>query len=682
MPFGLARSGQTMNRTRSKTTGFNSKIDWIFLVVSITGPVVLYLLSMPRTVALEDDGLFLMAGANLGVAHPPGYPLYTLIVYLFTKLPFGSVAFLGHLSSAVLGALACGCLFLCARQLNVSSVPALTASWLFAASEHFWSQAIITEVYTLNALLFFSLYLLVLFGLRQPNNTWVWIAVAAIYGMSLSNHWPLMILSTPGLVVLAFPVWRIVYRKLPKLVGAFLFSATIPYVWMVWRSHQNTSISFYGPIKTLNEFWIYISRKGYAIADSSPSAGWHDRLEFMHWLGTEMILQLTIPGFAFAVIGLVVLIYWRRYTWIVSGGLVVLGNSLVLICLIRYDFDFIRIAIFRPYSLLCYGILALWAAVGIQFILYGLVTKTLNRFTRRSSNMVVAASILGFAMVSWSVHDHWRVNNRSEHKFINRYVEMVYNFLPNDATLFVEGDYSVPIGYYKYLENNRPDITLLSLDGLIYDNRLYDPFLPADNKHAIIQGYMKSTDSAVFTIGYNSIMPSVGMKHYGFFREVITDSEPDHLVLSAHRQGEVFFEELIKDQFTDRWEQHFRSILLFNYGKYLGLVIFSENQIYLDSMQNLLKLAEDDFTCTLGIAYTLLQYGNSSHWDRVSRLLTKAESLKHSATSKSRIAVVYFLRGILLLRQGEEYAANALFRRSYNLYPHPDNEVIKYLNTN
>ena len=84
---------------------------------------------------LEDDSLFLLAGVHLGVAHPPGYPLYTLIVHLFTRLPFEEAALLGHLSSAVLGALACGAVYCCARLLGASLLPALTAAWLLGVSE-------------------------------------------------------------------------------------------------------------------------------------------------------------------------------------------------------------------------------------------------------------------------------------------------------------------------------------------------------------------------------------------------------------------------------------------------------------------------------------------------------------------------------------------------------------------
>ncbi len=187
-----------------------------------------------------------------------------------------------------------------------------------------------------------------LYGVRQPNRTWVWTMGAICYGFSLANHWPLMILSTPGLVFPAVPVRRFLYRNLTRHIGALLLSTIVPYIWMVWRSNQITPISFYGPINSLRKFWIYVSRRGYAYADASPSAGWHDRLEYLQWLGNELVWQLTLPGFALAVIGLVVLLKNRRVYHVVSGLLVLLGNSIVLITLIRYDFDFFRIAIFRP----------------------------------------------------------------------------------------------------------------------------------------------------------------------------------------------------------------------------------------------------------------------------------------------------------------------------------------------
>ena len=50
------------------------RADAAGLAAAVIGPLALYAATLPRTVVLEDDGLFLMAGVHLGVAHPPGYP--------------------------------------------------------------------------------------------------------------------------------------------------------------------------------------------------------------------------------------------------------------------------------------------------------------------------------------------------------------------------------------------------------------------------------------------------------------------------------------------------------------------------------------------------------------------------------------------------------------------------------
>ena len=289
------------------------------LAAAILAPLALYVLTLPHTVMLEDDGLFLMAGAIWGSPTRPDIPLYTLLIHLFMQLPFGTPAFLGHLSSAALGALACGAVYACARLLQPSALAALTAAWLFAASEHVWSQAIIAEVYTLNALLFFGIYALLLYAVRTPARAWPWFAAAAAYGLSLANHWPLMALATPGLLLAVAPAWKTAARRAPALLGVAVASAALAYLWMVWRSLQQPFISTYGAIDGWDTFWYYLSRQGYAEADIRPSVGWDDRLAYLQWLGNELVWQLTPLGFALALVGLALLVRRRRLSVVCSG---------------------------------------------------------------------------------------------------------------------------------------------------------------------------------------------------------------------------------------------------------------------------------------------------------------------------------------------------------------------------
>ena len=50
---------------------------------------------------LEDSGLFISVAHEPGIAHPPGYPLYTMLAHLFTWIPLGNIAERVHALSAI-----------------------------------------------------------------------------------------------------------------------------------------------------------------------------------------------------------------------------------------------------------------------------------------------------------------------------------------------------------------------------------------------------------------------------------------------------------------------------------------------------------------------------------------------------------------------------------------------------
>ena len=676
----MARRGDmsAVRTSRPPAAGQATRLgDGLALAAAVLGPLLLYALTLPRTVVLEDDGLFLMAGAHLGVAHPPGYPLYTLLCHLVTWVPFGTVAFLGHLSSAILGALACGGVYLCARLLQAAPVPAVTAAWLFAASEHVWAQAIIAEVYTLNALLFFGTYGLILYGVRHPARPRLWMAAAAGYGLSLANHWPLMGLALPGLLLAVLPAWKSLPVKLPKLVAVSLVSAALPYAWMVVRSWQEPFISFYGPITDWEAFWYYVSRSGYSKVDVSPSAGWDDRLAFLGWFGNEMIWQVTLPGFALAALGLYALFRCRRYTEAGSGLLVFLGNSAVLIVLLRFDFDDYNVSVFRPYSLVSYGIVALWLAVGLQFLLDRLPTGLRTGPWVRTG----AAALAGLGMVAYSVQANWGLNDRSGSDFSERYSEVMFDLLPQDAVLFVFGDSEIgPLGYYRFVEQRRPDVTLLSAQGLVYGNRLYRPRTSDRRKAEALRRFVNETDRPVFyTIEDEKIPHDGGSRRHGFVKEVIREGAPGAMELRIQPQAERYFEELLNRQPVDSWERFRRHKLLYLYGEHLGYAVLSGNAELLERTRRTLALARRSFFSLIGMVEVLLNHGNRSHLAQIDEWLQEADHMQDEIMSKERMARFLYLKGFLRYRLGRAEEAVALFRKSLAIYPHPDNASIMAL---
>src|SRR6478752_1455462 len=77
----------------------------VFLVA-----LVVYSWTLAPTVTLTDSGELIVAAYGLGVAHPPGTPLWVMLAHLASLVPVGNVAVRINFSSAVFAALACAML--------------------------------------------------------------------------------------------------------------------------------------------------------------------------------------------------------------------------------------------------------------------------------------------------------------------------------------------------------------------------------------------------------------------------------------------------------------------------------------------------------------------------------------------------------------------------------------------
>ncbi|KAH0509067.1 Transmembrane protein 260 [Microtus ochrogaster] len=89
----------------------------------------------------------------LEVAHPPGYPLFTLVASLaITLFPFGSVAYRVNLLCGLFGAVAASLLFFTVFRLSGSHAGGILAAGVFSFSRLTWQWSIAAEVFSLNNL--------------------------------------------------------------------------------------------------------------------------------------------------------------------------------------------------------------------------------------------------------------------------------------------------------------------------------------------------------------------------------------------------------------------------------------------------------------------------------------------------------------------------------------------------
>lgn len=150
----------------------------------------LFALTWSDAVQAADSGELVTAACQLGVAHPPGYPLYTLLGHLACQLPWsspaGRVAALSVLAGAAAAALVCAIVL----RITGSRWAAAVASLTLATGSLFWRHSSLAEVFALNAALCAGILYLALRTAASQGRCGLWWAAALGLGCGLaaSHH--------------------------------------------------------------------------------------------------------------------------------------------------------------------------------------------------------------------------------------------------------------------------------------------------------------------------------------------------------------------------------------------------------------------------------------------------------------------------------------------------------------
>ena len=118
-----------------------------------------------------DAGDLVSAAYVFGVAHPPGYPLYTFLGWLLTRLPIATVAWRVTLLSSLPAAATIGMLYLLLQKLIRSRSIALIAVMTFGFSYLFWLYASVPEVFSLH-IFFITLCAYLFYEYHQTGKMW------------------------------------------------------------------------------------------------------------------------------------------------------------------------------------------------------------------------------------------------------------------------------------------------------------------------------------------------------------------------------------------------------------------------------------------------------------------------------------------------------------------------------
>ncbi len=461
---------------------FKSKV--FFALLSFAISFFVYVLTLAPTVSFIDSGELATVCIKLGIAHPTGYPLFTILGNLFSKIPIGEEIYRLNLMSAVLSSLGVLIFFHLvvflfkglnynifnkASKTEIKSSKrqkekvknlsasfkldslsiyfvALSSSLILAFSLTYWSIANSIEVYSLHSLFLILLIYVFLKACNSISSNEVsllrrekyWLTFAFILGLSFTNHLTTLFLGI-GTIYLYFGVngfnknslQRIFYMIIPFIIGLSV------YLYLPFRA-DNPILSWGNPYNFEN-FYRHISGKQFSVWMFSSTE--NAEKQFSYFVNNFPKEYYYIP-LLLAIFGLVKIFknYKRLFNYTI---LLFIFTVLYAINYDIYDID--------SYFLLAYIVSVIWIAFGVFFLA--------EKFKKSSLNISAVSLLLCILPLT----ANYELTDESDNYFVRDFTYNVFKSAPeNSIIMSSEWDFWVSASlYFQYVKEIRKDLVVI-----------------------------------------------------------------------------------------------------------------------------------------------------------------------------------------------------------------------------
>ncbi len=402
----------------------------------------------------------------LGVGHPTGYPTYIMLTHLFTYLPFGDPAYRVNLASAVYGVAAVLVVYLAGLRLAGRAVAAAAGALALGLSGAFWSQAVIAEVYTFEALLV-ALVILVLFVWRDRREGRYLLLCAFLVGLSLTHHLTSILLVPGALAFVLFTDRRVFSRTGLKLKGVGLFLlGLLPLLYLPIRALMYAPLNEADPstpwrfllLVTGGSFLAESSEKGRNCSPSSLALA--DPTAKLQLLGDQLLGQFPLFLMVVGVLAASYLLFTDRATAVLLG-------ALFFGCLIQAAV-YLQLGIEDFYVFLIPAFLAFGLGISAGFGALLRMAESLQIGSPARHILIVALSALMLIVPLSGVRDSYVAHDRSGDYGGRKKIESVADNVEQGATVL---HHRSPLWYMVLVEGRRRDLTLI------------DPFCTSWDRH-------------------------------------------------------------------------------------------------------------------------------------------------------------------------------------------------------
>jgi len=437
--------------------------------------LALYIRTLAPTITWQHDGYdggdLITAAYTLGIPHPTGYPTYMLLGQSVTRLPCGDIAYRMNLLSAVSAALAVG--LCCAACLSVlgrsryATVGAASAVLILATSRVFWSQAVITEVYAVNAAFFSVVMYLTLDSLARlaecgdstsgrerllRSLSLLTLASAA----SLGNHLT-MLLAFPLLAFLFQAVAR--RRMLRRMDWAFLASLAFlglsVYLYLPLRAGREPLLNWGNPRNLSGFLWVVSGAIYRHFVLSLPSTYWLPRVAAWIALVNSQFGSLAT---ALGLVGA-----WTHYRRAPQQFIALLLTALLFSAYaIGYNTTDSYVYLL-PVFLMC----ALWVAQGTQKV----IENSTRLWAGSPGTVAAVACAVALVLPLHSLRSNLRAVDLHADRTAYDYGSQALAQVPDRSLIISSSDaHTFTLWYFARVVTGRaPDVAVVDRDLLVYD---------------------------------------------------------------------------------------------------------------------------------------------------------------------------------------------------------------------
>ncbi len=408
-----------------------------------------------------DVGDLVTAAIVGGVAHPPGYPLFTLLGFILTRLNIFTPAFMVGLISVFSSSVSVLVYYFFSLKLTNSKLIAFISSLILAFNYLFWFYAEIAEVFALNNLFVIILMFLAYLYYKQRKIKYLYLLSLAL-GLSITNHHTI-ILIFPSLVILVLTNYKQILRKpkeIIKCILLFLLGFSV-YLYVPIASFFDPVVNW-DKVRDLNSFFHLFLRKDYGTFSAGlfPSPVVAQRVVILNTYLFNLITQTTIPVVLLSLIGAVYL-YIRDKTLFLALFLGFLISGPFFIAYAGFPIvNTFFIGIYERFFVMSAIILLLFLPLGLKY-LSQTTTRLINKDLVKliiSVFIIIPIMLFYYNFPKTDLHDIW----------VGDYLAFDYlSPLPWNSVLLVSGDtQQFNTWYVRFGLGFRSDVEVVAAGGL------------------------------------------------------------------------------------------------------------------------------------------------------------------------------------------------------------------------